>query len=468
MPKITTPVAREIIVDFAKAISQRKISSTRPSKAVINFRNDFLHKHERDIVQVPIGLLRFRKDNGRIASDVLHYENTIAPIDESDDDAQERLRKFLAGKDPEKTEILLKNILHSGQREPAIITCDGFLINGNRRKMVIERLRDDHPEDDRFRYMNVVILPGEGDEGGPPTLLEIEKLENRYQLQSEGKSEYYGFDRALSIRRKIEIGLSLEEQISDDPQYAQATRAQIQKAIRDIQKNYLKPLECVDRYLKQFGRDKQYHTVSSHIGDREGRWQAFLDYSNTYQSKFKNQRYLIENRIDEDEIGEIEEAAFDIIRLRQVPDMPKVHNIMRDLHKFCTDRESRKEILNIPNKVEPMLPVEEQFADPEQRRPLSRKDVDAKWAAKNKQAITFHLKRASKNYAAKKEKETPIGLLDAALKKLRHTDMDLSAIKLIDYKKARELTKAIQDEAKDLEKQIYHQQKKLKKLAARG
>ena len=87
--------------------------------------------------------------------------------------------------------------------------------------------------------MNVVILPGKGDAGGPPTLLEIEKLENRYQLQSEGKSEYYGFDRALSIRRKINIGLSLEEQISDDPQYANATKSEIKKAIKHFRNNYL-------------------------------------------------------------------------------------------------------------------------------------------------------------------------------------------------------------------------------------
>ena len=176
MPRITTPVAREIIVDFAEEISARKISSTKPSKTVINFRNDILDRHERDIVKVPIGLLRFRKDNGRIASDVLDCENTSAPIDESDDDAQDLLRDFLAGKDPEKTEILFKNILHAGQREPAIITCDGFLINGNRRKMVIDRLRKEYREDERFQYMNVVVLPGKDDEGGPPTLLEIEKL----------------------------------------------------------------------------------------------------------------------------------------------------------------------------------------------------------------------------------------------------------------------------------------------------
>jgi len=83
--------------------------------------------------------------------------------------------------------------------------------------------------------MKVVILPGKDStkEGGPPTLLEIEKIENRYQLQSDGKSEYYGFDRALSIKRKIQIGLSLEDQLRDDPRYAEATDAQLDKAVKN-------------------------------------------------------------------------------------------------------------------------------------------------------------------------------------------------------------------------------------------
>ena len=464
MPAITQPATRQIIGDFAEEISKRKIKSAKPSKTIINFRNDLVDKFERDIVKVPIDLLRFRKDNGRIASDVLDHENTSGILDEGEKEAQDLLRKFLRRKDPEKTEILSKNILHAGQRDPAIVTCDGFLINGNRRKMVMDRLGTEHSSDERFRYMNVVILPGMADEGGPPTLLEIEKLENRYQLQSEGKSEYYGFDRALSIRRKIQIGLSLQEQISDDPKYVGATKAQIDKAIKGIKKNYLDPLDCVDRYLKQFKRESQYKTVSSGMGDPAGRWQAFIDYSNTYNTKFSNQTYLLENGIEEDEIGDFEETAFDVIRLRNIPDMPKVHTIMRDLHKYCTTREGKKELLNIPNKVEPFLPTEELFEDPEQKKPLSRQDVDAKWSARNIESITFHLKRASKSYESKREKETPIGLLEAALKKLRHKDMDLSSISTGDYDKARKLAAQIQNEASELETKIYRQKKNLKTL----
>ena len=463
MPAITKPATREIIEDFAQEISNRKDSSTKPSKTVINFRNEFVEKHERDIYLVPIDLLRFRKDNGRIASDVVDYEHTYTVIDEVTEESQNLLRDFLAKKDPEKTEILSKNIQHSGQREPAIITCDGFLINGNRRKMVIDQLRSRYPEDSKYQFMRVVILPSKGDEGGPPTLLEIEKLENRYQLQSEGKSEYYGFDRALSIRRKIELGLTLEEQIGDDPQYAKATNKEIQKAIKDIHKNYLDPLKCIDRYLKQFKRENQYHTVSSGIGDREGRWQAFVDYSATYNTKFLSERYRLENRIEEDEIGEIEEAAFDIIRLRTIPNMPKVHTIMRDLHKYCANPESKKEILKIPKKVDPTPPVDNPFVD-SQREPISREEIDGQWAGKNTTPISFHLNRARKFYDSQKEKETPIDLLDAALKKLEHESMDLASISINDYSKARTLIVEIKEKAQELEKEIFNQKKKLTKL----
>ena len=250
MAEITKPATREIIEDFAAEIRAKRVETAKPSKEVINFRSDYTDKYERTVWQVPIELLRFRKDNGRIASDVLDYKGNVGVLDEKDDEAQQTLGEFLKGKDPEKTVNLRKSIRHAGQREPAIITCDGFLINGNRRKMVIDQLKSDFPQDERYAFMKVVILPGEGEPGGPPSLVEIEKLENRYQLQSDGKSEYYGFDRALSIKRKIGLGLSLEEQLLDDPRYAELTGAKLKNEVSNFQKNHLKPLECIDRYLR--------------------------------------------------------------------------------------------------------------------------------------------------------------------------------------------------------------------------
>lgn len=465
MNKITQSAVREIIDDFADEIQRRILRSTKPSKTVINFRNDIIDGNEREIVKVPIGLLRFRKENGRITSDVLDYDFNIGTLAEKDDETQKQLRKFLARKDPEITSVLTKQILHSGQREPAIITVDGFLINGNRRKMVMDDLHKNYPDNEKFSFMKVVILPGENDEGGPPTLLEIEKLENRYQLQDEGKSEYYGFDRALSIRGKIEKGFSLKDQIKDDPQYAGANESEMATAIKQHEREYIFPLECVDRYLNQFQREGQYLTISSGRADPEGRWQAMLDYSNTYHRYFLNQNHLLEIGIEEEEIGIIEEAAFNIIRLRSIPDMPKAHVIMRNLRKYCSTKEGKKSIMKIAQDVDPILPIDERLDDND--KPLPIEDINAKWAAKYKEPITYHSKKALKSYESKKEKETPLTLLDAAYNKLIHKDMDLGNLIVDDYEEAMRKAAKIKKKAQELETEIYHQIKKLKKLTTK-
>jgi hypothetical protein len=453
---------REIIEDFAREIQKRKSFGPKPSKEVINFRTDMKDGRERDVYQVPIELLRYRKDNGRIASDVTDYERTVGPIDEQKDDGQAKLAEFLASKDPEKTAILRNSIIHGGQAEPAIITCDGFLINGNRRKMVMDKLRAEYKGDVKYTVMKVVILPGNDDEGGPPTLLEIEQIENRYQLQSDGKSEYYGFDRALSIKRKIDVGLSLEEQLRDDPRFAEASQSQLEKAVRDWHKDYLDPLECVDRYLRQFKREGQYRTISTGMSDPEGRWQAFIDYSLTYTRVFRNPKRLLEFNIEEEDVGSIEEAAFDIIRLRSIPDMPKVHTIMRDLPKYCSTKDGKREIIKITEEVDPILPAKEM--KDENGDPFPLEQVDRKWITKNKTPIIHHLKKARNRHEIIKEKETPLELLQAAIDKLAPDVLDMSSVDLKDLPKARKLTKEIEERATEIESEIYHTEKEFKKL----
>jgi hypothetical protein len=463
MTPITTDKKREIVEDFARAIREKKTRGTKPEKTVINFRSERIDGVERWIERVPLELLRYRKDNGRIASDVLDHEKSQAPLDERDAEAQKLLRKFLEDKDPEKTEILLKSMEHAGQIEPAIITCDGFLINGNRRKMVLEKLRERHPGNEDYARMKVVILPGPEDPGGSPSLLEIEHLENRYQLQSEGKSEYYGFDRALSIKRKKELGFSLEEQLRDDPRYVRATKVELDRAVKEVERDYLKPLECVDRYLEMFNREGLYHTVSEGPWDREGRWQAFIDYSNAYHRNLSNAAWRIEKGIEESDVGAIEDAAFKIIRLRDLRGLPKVHKVMRDLPKLIGRPEGRKEILKVSDEVDFSLSKDEYKND--SGDPLSIEEVDEKWAEHNQRAIIHRVKKAIEYHDASSEKETPLTLLDAALKKLTHEKMKVDSIALKDLPQARQLTAEIQKNAKQIDGEIYHYQKELHDLS---
>lgn len=463
MPAITTDAKREIVEDFAKQIREKKAPGPKPTKDVINFRDEKRHGHERHVERIPVGLLRYRKDNGRIASDVLNYVKSNGPLDEKDQSAQEHLGRFLEEKDPEKTDDLMKSIEHTGQNEAAIITCDGFLINGNRRKMAVEKLGKLHPGRPEYQFMKVVILPGLGDPGGPPTLLEIEELENRYQLQRDGRSEYYGFDQALSIKRKIVLGYSLKAQLQDDPRFVRANDKEIGKAVKDMEREYLRPLECVDNYLRLFDREGLYGTVSSSRGDREGRWQAFKDYSDTYHRYFHDQKWMMTAGVDEADVGAMQDAVFKIIKIRHLQGLPKLHMIMRKLPKLCANKESRKELLKIADELDANVPEKESY-DAHGKR-LSIEQIDEKWVEKHRQTAAHRLKRALDAQERDQAKETPITLLETALQKLNHEKLSVKNIGVSDYDEARQLASSIQKRAKEIEKEVYHHKKELETLS---
>ncbi len=458
MTEISQSKYREIIQDFAKIIKER-IFPGKPEKTVIYFRNEAGDNIERDVYLVPIECLRYRKYNGRILSDVKSYEANHGVLDETRKDTQAIIKDFLEKKDPERTDALKKSIMHEGQREPSIITCDGFLINGNRRKVVLDNLYPTNPS--KYEMMKVVILPNEGEPGGPPTIKEIEQIENRYQLQSDGKAEYYKFDMALSIKRKMEIGISLEEQLRDDPRYVNMGKKEFEKIVKKYEKDYLLPLKCIDRYLESLDRMGLYDSISTGKGDKEGRWEAFGDYSKFYQQYLSNEKWRIEADIEEDEIGDIEDVAFKIIRKRKVPSR-KVHYVMRDLRKLLNNTESKKQLISLEREVDIQLPHEDCHNKDGKELPI--RNVDIIWGKKYHKEFAYKINAAYGHLEKQQEKETPLTLLGAALKKLNHDDMDLKNISVSDQIKAMRLAETIEKRAEELKKEAYQYQKDFKNL----
>ena len=114
MTRISTSKTRDIIPDFAREISKRKTSGPKPSKTVINFRNERQDGIERDVYWVPVELLRYRKDNGRISAEVATYEKEHALLDETQQEAQDVLRNMLKENDTEKNDELKYSMLHEG------------------------------------------------------------------------------------------------------------------------------------------------------------------------------------------------------------------------------------------------------------------------------------------------------------------------------------------------------------------
>ncbi len=462
MSQISTSKTREIIDDFAREISKRKTKGPKPSKVVINFRNERHDGFERDVFWVPVELLLFRKDNGRIRAEVATYEKEHGLLVEKTEEAQDVLRTMLKENDIEKNVELRYSILHEGQREPAIITCDGFLINGNRRKMIIETL----PEQQRtkFRDMRVVILPSANDLGGPPTLVEIEQIENRYQHQGEGKAEYSKFNTALSIKRKIDLGMSLVEQMKDDPIYASRSEKEFNKAVKMFEDQYLKPLECIDRYLTHLGRPGLYNTIASGVGDPEGRWQAFLDYYNLVYKKLENAKQRIRLGINEDEIGIIEDVAFKVIRKREFQNLPKAHQIIREFPKWLDikNQDSKKALLQL-KAIDIRLTRDEYIGN--DGKEYDERTKDKFWGEKYSTILHRQINKAKNCFEHVKELETPISLLEAALKKLTHDNMQTESVSLTDIPKALEIVRYIWERAQEIESELDHHRMELKKLS---
>ncbi|MXZ12778.1 MAG: hypothetical protein F4Y78_02015 [Candidatus Dadabacteria bacterium] len=449
---ITTDPKREIIKDFQEAIKEKKISTGQ--KDTINFRNDILNKKEREIFSVDLNLLRYRKENGRISSSVLGYEKEKGFLHPDQEDAQCKIKEFLLDKDPEKTEELKKMLKAEGQREPGIITCDGFLINGNRRKAALEEIHKENPSDEKFARMKVVILPGEGEEGGPPTLKEIEQIENRYQLQSDGKAEYFGFDAALSIKQKIGVGFSLKEQLRDNPIYKNMPDKDF-KTVLKKEEQKLKALECIDRYLSMFSRDGQYQQISKGIGDPQGRWQAFIDYANTW-NKLQKPRERAKHQIEDTDIEILEQVAFKAIRLRDIPSVgKKIHQIMREIPVLW--QHGKDALIELNKNVEVDIPTKDQVDSEGNQLPLL--EIDKKWEAQFQNQISYQIREAMHAAAQEKEQQQPLNLLEDAYKKLIHKDMKIETINASDLGKAIKFTNDIKQKAVELGSEIFKRKK---------
>ena len=457
---ITQPKTREIIDDFAREIQRKKIEASPAESTRIDFRNGMAENREEIVYKVPLHLLRYRKENGRISSSVKSYERTVGFLDGTNRDAQIILQKFLRDKDPEKTDELKQLMRAEGQREAGIITADGFLINGNRRKVALNELSGEYPADDRFQTMKVVILPGKEDEGGPPTLKEIEQIENRYQLQTEGKAEYYGFDAALSVRDKDLSGYTLEQQMRDDPQFRLMGKAEFTRAIKKRRKDLLEPLDCVDEYLEAIGRPGEYWAVSRGLGDPEGRWQAFIDLSQAFWTRVKTPRGLRAMGIDEKEAGAIMQAAYTVIRMRTLPNFGKLNEIMRALPKYT--EHGKPHLLELVRNIKHNLPADDVADD--QGQLLPQEAVEEKWKNKYRTEVTRRLIHAREASQSGDEKNAPFALLSDALKKLTHGNMVVENIRTGDLRDALNISNDIYSATAEIKNQIYRQVKTAEKV----
>lgn len=155
---------------------------------------------ELPIVELEVTWARFSVINHRTKAEQIREQRkagrddlfTRDPLGKEAQDAQYRI---LCGQDG--FEELKSDLQSRGQQEPAIVTGDGVLINGNRRSAAMRSLFVD--DDVRgARYVKCLVLPADA------TAAELVDLETELQVAKDFKQDYSWINEALLIEELYE------------------------------------------------------------------------------------------------------------------------------------------------------------------------------------------------------------------------------------------------------------------------
>ena len=203
------------------------------------------------VYRIPIGerfdtMLRFNLDNSRIIKHVLAARENGQELNPEKEETQDFIRNILLNDkfySRHAIKKLKEDLKDSGQLEPAIISCDGTIWNGNRR---IAALADMFKDDGDAKYSKVkaVFLP-------ELTKKELKLLEYRLQLAHDFKEDYDRVTLLLLCRERVNEGWSHNELANSFK--GRYTKKQI--------KEFIKQIGLIDQYLERIGRPREYPTL---------------------------------------------------------------------------------------------------------------------------------------------------------------------------------------------------------------
>jgi len=422
--------------NYEDQINKHKIPTSK--KKSIPYRD---WREDQPVFKLPIEFCRFRLENGRISIEVSSHKATINPLDPNSPEDQKKIFGYLQSSDREKNKVLSNLLKKDGQTSPAVITADGFLINGNRRRMLLESLFNE-TYDEKFKFIDVCILPGKNDPERP-TLKDIAMLEYRYQVQDDGKSDYTEMAKAITTRNYVNAGLPLPQMLRDDPKYSELDDKPFNRDVKAFERDYLGTLDLIDDYLSENQMVGNYKFM-------ETRWESFKELNQKIMSKLKNdeldEKYLAKYNIDEDEIGDLRAACFNIIKLKnpQIINKNRHTDLIRAINPWLSN--SKKEFLELAEIGD----VSDEITNPRER--------EKKWEETKAELVENTVKKIQALSNKKKEQQGPINKLKQILSMLEHDYLDEDQIKRMpipELDTAIKITNSIQTANKSLQQTFY-------------
>lgn len=201
------------------------------------------------VYEIPIGEdfkfgLRFNLENSRIIKYVISERKKGVILDPEKPETQEFINEILL-----KDELYSKNAVRdlktnldaAGQRNPAIISCDGTIWNGNRRISVMKSMYKE-TGDQKWTRVKAVFLP-------ELSKKDLKHLEHRLQVAPTYQEDYDRITLLLDCRKMHrEEGWTLKELENS------FNRRYKEKAIE----KFIKQIDLIDDYLERIGHKDNY------------------------------------------------------------------------------------------------------------------------------------------------------------------------------------------------------------------
>lgn len=279
-----------------KANEAAKRDADRPTHPIKNWRgkNTLYLK----IIEVDVDYLMYRLENSRTEIQQLFYLRTHPSLpknlfsDPESSIAQEAQEEILNQINKEAGKDFFKDLSIRGQDESAIITYDGYLINGNRRTAALKTLNE--------RYIKCVVLPED------TTPKDIYELEQELQISQDFREPYHWINELRNIKK------GLEDKRYQYKENEIADRLRID--IKDLRAKR-KMLQLLDAFLIWKGIEGQYDYLK--LEDTE---QIFIQLEKA-QKKYK----------DPVKSSELSNAVFTLIE--QKPPKGRLYGYVMDLIK---------------------------------------------------------------------------------------------------------------------------------------
>ena len=156
--------------------------------------------HDLETFRLPMELTVYNIKNGRFAAEYIDLVKKEGELDPWNSEDSKKIQQLLLEIDPKQSLILQKDLQVNGQKDPGIITHDGQVINGNRRRAALEELVSSG--NSQFKFIEVSRLPPN------VSSQDLWKIEAGIQLSRKVQLDYGPINELLKFQQGIEAGLT--------------------------------------------------------------------------------------------------------------------------------------------------------------------------------------------------------------------------------------------------------------------